>query len=50
MDKIPETLNYDLAKIWLAQQDLNCKTPEEIKDMFLTQLRKLEAANVERWD
>ena len=50
MAKIPETLEYDLAKIWLAQQDLNNKTPKEIKEMFLTQLRKLEAANVERWD
>ena len=50
MAKIPETLDYNLAKIWLAQQDLRDKTPEEIKAMFLTQLRKLEAANVERWD
>ena len=50
MAKIPETLEYDLAKIWLAQQDLSNKTPKEIKEMFLTQLRKLESANVERWD
>lgn len=50
MAKIPETLNYDLAKIWLAQQDLKEKSPSEIKEMFLDQLRKLESANAERWD
>lgn len=50
MKKVPETLDYDLAKIWLAKQDLSNCTPEQIKEMFLDQLRKLEAVNVERWD
>ena len=49
-EKVPETLDYDLAKIWLAKQDLSDCMPEQIKEMFLDQLRKLEAVNVERWD
>lgn len=52
MPLIPDSanVNYDLAKIWLAQQDLTECSPEKIKDMFFNQLRKLQAANVERWD
>lgn len=47
---IPDTLDYDLAKIWLAQQDLSGKDPLQIKEMFLEQLRKLHDAQPERWD
>lgn len=52
MNLIPENVdfNYDLAKIWLAQQNLADYTPEQIKEMFLTKLRQLKDANVERWD
>ena len=50
MTKSTDEINYDLAKIWLAQQDLTNCTPEQIKNKFFDQLRKLEQANGERWD
>lgn len=50
MGKIPDTVNYDIAKIWLAHQDLKSLTPEETKEMFFKCLHDLEAKNVERWD
>ncbi len=50
MSTIPDTVDYDLAKIWLAQQDLKEATPEQVKRTFFDFMHKLETVNVERWD
>lgn len=50
MSKLPENLDYKLAKIWLDHQDLSNKTPEEVKVIFFEALHKIEKKNVERWD
>ena len=40
----------ELAKIWLAGQDLTAKTPEQVKEMFVDAMQRIHAHNVERWD
>ncbi len=48
--EIPVNVDYELTKIWIAQQDLSNMTPEMMKQMFFETLHKMQAQNVERWD
>lgn len=50
MSKIPETLDYELAKLWLEHQDLSDTTPEQVKELFFDALHKIEKTHPERWD
>ena len=52
MDKfqIPDSIDYELAIIWLKCQDLRDVTPEQAKDMFFDALHRIQQKNVERWD
>ena len=50
MSQIPNTIDYDLAKIWLAQQNIADCSAQQIKEMFLNKLRELERTTNERWD
>ena len=45
-----DALAIEIAKIWLAGQDLSDKTPEQAKIIFFEALYKIEKCNVERWD
>ena len=40
----------ELAEIWLKGQDLNGKTPEEVKEMYFDAWHRIHRKNVERWD
>ncbi len=42
-------LSADLAKIWLAGQDLSGKKPSEVKQMYFAALQEIDKTNVERW-
>lgn len=50
MNKIPDGIDIELVKIWLASQDLSGKTPEETKEMFFDALHRMEQVKPERWD
>lgn len=50
MVEIPSNIDLELAKIWLAAQDLNGKTPEETKSMFFDAVQKMSNVTPERWD
>lgn len=45
-----DNLDIEIAKIWLASQDLSAVTPEQAKIMFFDALHKIEKQNIERWD
>lgn len=45
-----EKLNVEIAKIWLASQDLSNVSPEQAKIMFFEALHKIEKQDIERWD
>ena len=42
MFNLPEHLNFELAKIWLEHQDLNQKTPEQVKELFFDAFHRIE--------
>lgn len=44
------TENFEIAKAWLAGQDLTSVSPAEAKQMFFKALHEIETTNVERWD
>ncbi len=50
MSAIPENVDYEIAKIWLSQQNLEDLSPEQAKELFFDALHKIEKQNVERWD
>ena len=50
MTHIPSDIDLELAKIWLAGQDLRECAPEQVKEMFFCAVRKMEAVISERWD
>ena len=45
-----DPLDVEIAKIWLASQDLSAVTPEQAKLKFYEILQKLERIYPERWD
>lgn len=50
MARFPDDIDIEIAKIWLAGQDLRSLTPEQAKEKFFEAVHKMESVNPERWD
>lgn len=50
MSDIRDSIDYEIAKIWISQQDLSSVSPETAKELFFEALYKIKVKNVERWD
>ena len=50
MGKLPENIDYEIAKIWFSNQDLSNTSPEDAKKIFFDAFHRIEKTNVERWD
>ncbi len=50
MARFPDDIDIEIAKIWLAGQDLRSMTPEQAKEKFFEAVHKMESVTPERWD
>ena len=50
MSKLPENIDYEITKLWFAQQDLEGVTPAYAKQLFFDAFHEIEKTIVERWD
>ena len=50
MGKLPENIDYEIAKIWFSNQDLSNTSPEDAQKIFFDAFHRIEKTNVERWD